>query len=306
MSDSSPSFYPQIKVADAISQHKSLLSKIREKCKIYIDLDPEQFDDDLFLVRFCLSHKGNEEKAITAVKASIDFRYKNREILEKLENGYEHPHETKVKKYVPMGVHQNSLKDPGSLLYVIRGGIGNVDLLLENCTDEEIKNAMIFSKELIHAQLDRATRQTGVIKKLLICHDLFNNSMFDLRRKFMNIMQEVSNSMNMVYPQLISKIVIVNAISITGLYSVLAVAKSVMNESLAEKIVCCGAETLTMDLSPVQNVCPFVSSFVNIDHLPTFLGGKCRCEEKGGCIVVPNDLRTKIGVKVEENDEHAA
>lgn len=292
------SLYPQVKITDAVEQYKDLLATLRTKLKDEIALDSEKFDDDLFLVRFCLSQKGDEERTMTALKAAIEFRYKNKETFAKIATGWEHPDEVKLKRFVPLGVHhQSSLREYGSALFIIRGGIGSVDSLLENCTDEEISNAMIYIKEHVYCQLEKVTRETGYIKKMVVIQDMFGNTIWDVRPRFMGVMREVwAGNSTYYHPQLIGKICVVNAPS--GFYSLLAMAKTVMPEALTSRLVICGAAEATTTPGAAK-ACPFVSRYCNsLQTIPDFLGGFCRCEELGGCTIVSNDLREKLQPKL--------
>merc|ERR1711991_1245388 len=39
--------------------------------------------------------------------------------------------------------------------------------------------------------------------------------------------------------------------------------------------------------------CPFATKYFNLDEVPSFLGGPCRCEHQGGCVAgLSNDCKT--------------
>lgn len=296
LSNSSISIYAQVKVSDAIDQHKDLLATLRIKCKDEIAKDPEWFDDDLFLVRFCLSQKSDEEKTVAAVKSTIAWRVEHKDLLAKLRSGWEHPDELKIRKYSPAQVHDGFQE--GSVLFIVRAGLGNAELMLENCSDDEIKNAVIFSKEVIYHKLTLASRQTGLIKKMISISDLKDSSIFDMSRKMMTIMGEASKFMEEKYPQLVGRAIVCNPF--TGMQTVMAIAKLLMPASMLEKMaICGGGSTRTGDVK----TCAFAQHIFDLSKLPTFLGGKCTCADKGfkGCIAnVPNDRREKVDPREEE------
>lgn len=285
------SLYEQIKVSEAIEKHKALIATLRIKCKEEIALDSKQFDDDLFLVRFCLSHKGDEAKTIEALKESIAFRFKNREILAKLATGWEHPDEKKLREVAPAGYH-GGLRD-GSVLFIIRGGLVSADRIFAHCTEDEVRNGVIFSKEILYAMCDKKTRETGTIKKVVSVMDLSGGSVFDVNRRMINLMGSVSKQESNCYPNLIGRAVLFRPFGQQFLRPLMALGKMVLPASMFEKISIAGAtnSSSTEDIK----LCPYTKDLFALDELPSFLGGNCRCQEKGGCIAgVSNDRKEKI------------
>lgn len=281
--------YKHIKVDEAVKQHAELLKKLRESNKADIEQDPDQFNDDLFLVRFCISHKGDFEKTSHALKTAIAWRVKNKEILAKLATGEaRHPDEITVGRYSPVGLHGQTRDH--SPIFIIQGGIGNIDLLMQRCTTEEITNAVVFSKEYVHQICDRETRKHGYIVKMISIQNMKHGSIFDMNRAFLGVVGEASKQMELCYPQLLGQVCVVNPLSTIKI--MLTLAQLILPSSTFEKIRLCGGKsTVTGDIS----TCPVASFIFDLEKLPTFLGGKCTCAGKGGCIGgIPNDRKEKV------------
>ena len=281
------SVYKHIKVEDALKENAAMLKRVREVCAEHIAKDPEQFNDDLFLVRFCLSHKGDEEKTVQAVRTSIDWRFKNKDVLAQLATGWKHPDEKILCSYIPADLHGQT-KD-GSPIFIIRIGIGNPDKALEEQEHDTIRNGMVWGKEYEHKICDAETRRRGYIVKMIMIQDMKHGSIFDINRSFMSVMGSASKEMELMYPQLVGRVVIVNPLSTIKL--ILGFAQLIMPASMFEKVTLCGAKsTVTGELK----TCPIANQVFDVEHLPTFLGGKCTCAQKGGCLGVPNEQKEKV------------
>ena len=287
------SLYKHVKVEDAVKEHAELMSKLRQDCKEDIAKDPEQFNDDLFLVKFCLSHKGDVEKTKTALKASIDFRVKHKDMLAKLATGWRHPSEIKLNRYSPACRH--GATNDGSPLFIVEGGRANLDLTVENCTEEEITDAIVYGKEFVYQQCIEETKKRGyIVKMITIQNSKYSSTWADFNRKFLGILGNASKSMELVYPQLVGAVVLTNPLPIIN--ALISFCKFIMSESMMSKIKICGAKsTVTGDIG----TCPIAGQIFNLDNLPSNLGGKCKCEDKGGCFSndifnLPNDRKEKI------------
>ena len=60
-----------------------------------------------------------------------------------------------------------------------------------------------------------------------------------------------------------------------------------MSAKSLEKTILCPGKT---PARPSAAACPFVTTLFDVDSLPTFLGGSCRCAARGGCVAArPNE-----------------
>jgi hypothetical protein len=85
--------YRQTPVADAVREHFGTIALLRVVCSAEIATNPAEYNDDLFLVRFCISHKGNGDAAANALRTAIKFRNQNKDLLAVLRTGAKHPDE---------------------------------------------------------------------------------------------------------------------------------------------------------------------------------------------------------------------
>jgi len=296
------SLYKHIKVDEAIKEHAPMMTKLRETCKDDIALDPQQFNDDLYLVRVCLSARGDEKRAVESLKQGIAWRTKHKDLLAKLATGEKHPAEIALSKYFPLGCHYledgsiQRAKD-GSPLFFLRAGIGRMDRAMEDLDAQTLKDCMIFSKEIMHRICDEETRKRGYIVKLVTIQDFKKGSVFDVDRKFMGYLGEASKEMELIYCQLMGAMIVINPLSVMS--TLMSIAKLILPATVLEKFkICKAASTRTGDIK----TCPIAKFVFDLDQLPSYCGGKCDCGkksggEKKGCIAnVVNDAHEKIEV----------
>lgn len=277
----------RIKIDDALREHANLMKLVRENCKEDIEKDVDQFNDDLFLLRFCISHSQNPERCVEAVKKTIDFRIKNKETLDRVRNGTRHEDEVLMSRYSPFGHH--GFSKFGDPLVVIRTGYTNNPLLLAKMTEDQIRNAIIFQKEFMHGICDRESRKRGHICKMISFADLKGLGLFDTDRHLTSLMGKAMEESELYWPCLLGKMFIMNAPGFIA--AVLAIAELFLPAKTFAKLARCKGTTRKQSIS----TCPFATQFLDLDQLPTFLGGTCECKEKGGCIGgTPNDLAEKV------------
>ena len=184
------SLYKHIQVDEAIKEHSSLLQQLRESCKTEIELDPKQFDDDLFLVRFCIAHKGNEEKATNGLKECIEFRVKHKETLQKIASGWRSPTEIKVRKYALSCVHGQTIdKSP---IIITDGGRSNISLLTKHCTMDEVMEVELMDKERVYQTCMEETRKQGRIVGFVSLQTQKHGSIWDFDRSYVGTLSNAA------------------------------------------------------------------------------------------------------------------
>ena len=276
------SLFPQIQIGDALKQHSALIAKVRETCKDDIAKDIEQFNDDLFLLRFCISQKGDLKLCCEALKECVSFRTKNKTILDRLANepDFKHPDEVLLGHFLPLGQHKQDKN--GNVIFVSRAGLGNMDAAMEMLNESIVENAMNFGKEKIYRICNEESKKRGYLVCMIGVQDFKGGSVLNFNRKFMGIMKNAQEKMLVRYPALIGAAVAVNPLSVISV---------IARISKIDLRVCKAKSTRTGDVS----TCPYATKLFDLSILPSFLGGTCRCP--GGCIGgVENDCKEKVVV----------
>ena len=132
---------------------------------------------------------------------------------------------------------------------------------------------------------DEMTRKHGRLYKAISVLD-FNG--FNLTRgndsRFSKIIGDSSKLAEKLFPQLLGRTIFINTPSY--FYWTFALIKPLMSARAVEKMVFCPAKG---DIA----ACPYLSRNLDLDKVPTFLGGSCNCV--GGCIGgVPNSQTSPI------------
>lgn len=275
-------------IPDLCKEHRHLIDNVMLHCSEEIAHDPAQFRDDLFLLRFALSHKGNLEKTVDAVKQTIAWRVQHGERLKRLREGTEMPpgFET-MQKYIPMDIHGTTAH--GDVIFVMRTGNSNIKKLCDELGEAAITEYFVFCKEMLHALLDRKSREQRRIVKCVTIMDAKNSTAGNQGdRRWMTASGEGSKRTDLYYPQLLGAMVIVNLPLM--LRALVAIAKLFMSKRSADKLLICPGKTRK---DTILN-CPVAKALIAPDQLPTFLGGTCACNH-GRCVGgVANDFKSVV------------
>jgi hypothetical protein len=173
--------------------------------------------DDLWILRFLLSHKKNKKAAIKAAKATLAFR--NRHKLD--ENDIRHfpsgplcksDANKRYLKYIPDGALQFTVPD------IKRGVIAflNVDVidqheLTKNVAREDWLPTYCYVSEWSFQWLDYITRTTGLLTKSVRFVDLKKASLSKFSHEMLKRDAEAMSVMEDCYPQLLQSIFVCNA-----------------------------------------------------------------------------------------------
>lgn len=226
------------------------------------------------------------EKSESHVRLGIEFR-KNHKWLENAKTKEVWEVNTKVEKYTCATQTHNVKTDGGPIQY-IRACIADPGVLAKNVTEEELCYHLTFIKEEAFIICDKLTRDTGRLTKLVVVFDMKNVSMGIPAKSIQNGMNKSSEIAQHLYPQLLERVAIVNAPWF--MKQLWKVARMILSERLTSKAAMCmgqfecGAEPNRL------HECPWASKQLVAEEVPSFVGGKCFCTDKGGCCGgTPND-----------------
>ena len=156
--------------------------------------------------------------------------------------------------------------------------------MMNELTKEQMAEFLIFQDELAYIQCDKMTRETRKLTKLLVINDMRGFSLLSNSKSFFEALGISSKASENIYPQLLQKSVAVNPVFIYK--TLLSLASLFVSRKTLAKFAYCKGDTLKGDISQ----CPFASKWLSKKATPTFLGGECKCEEKGGCVDgIPNN-----------------
>jgi len=219
--------------------------------------------DELFVLRYILSDEENAEKNILM---TLEWRRQNREALLRSAAG-DPPYSAEMAGFVKKGLC--GWVNERYCINVIRAGHGNPRGLMRALTTEQCVANMLFQHEVLFAQMDARTRETGNLCKTITIIDLQGFSMKRFDRKFTQVNGETTYLNALHYPQLLKAVVIIN---LPATFRILhSFGKMFTSRSTLEKQRICPARTLKGSASD----CPFLRKLGpnSVQAIPHFLGG---------------------------------
>ncbi|KAF0699239.1 Aste57867_10204 [Aphanomyces stellatus] len=238
------------------------------------------YDDDLWLLRFILSH-GTSDAAEESCRFTIEWRTKRAAVLSKIKAGAPPPFEAEVARFQVAGVHKaTTLGEP---IFIVRIGFFNPRALMDAIPFDEVVEYLMMCREVLALQCDAESRTKRTLIKMLSIMDFTGYSLHhshDLRfHKALCVASKLSETM---YPQLLGRTVLFNCPRAFGL--VFRLVKRLLSQRSVARIVVCPGPSSG---KPVT-ACPYVTHAIDLQAIPTFLGGDCTCED--GCCIggIPN------------------
>lgn len=250
-------------VAKLLAQHAAPITVLLQRFIAYKTIDIGTAFDELFALRFLLSSNMDLEQASKKMDECLKWRHANLSRLGTV------PHKEVFAKYMKRGVC--GWLNNQYLLFVIRAGQADSSGLCKALNHEELRDSMLFSYEVNFQSVDRKTRETGKICKVISILDLQGFSMFRFDKRFSKTNGEVSHLSTVMYPQLLQMLVVINLPSV---FKVLfGLAQVFMSKETLAKIKLCRASNSTKQ-SAAQ--CPYLQKYglEALDAIPEFLGGK--------------------------------
>mmetsp|Transcript_11386 Transcript_11386/g.23041 ORF Transcript_11386/g.23041 Transcript_11386/m.23041 type:complete len:296 (-) Transcript_11386:2091-2978(-) len=268
-----------------LEKFRNEVEEIRKGClESGLDLREDLGYDEIFLLRFWLSW-GSVLAAVNAVQEVLQFRENHawrlakripgRDPLDELDD-YEYAEV--IQRIVPRGIHGKT-KD-GDVLFLIRAGImKSSELFQHGLPKDAVEHFLTYSNDVIYNFLDLETRRTRRLTKVLLVNDLNGVSLASIDIRFVRALGASSKVSDLIHPQLTYRNVIVNPPAFIKILT--KTFLPFMSKRAREKMVICTGSK-PWGLADLK-ACPYVTSVLDVDHIPTYLGGGCECAAQGGC-----------------------
>ncbi|KAG9401141.1 hypothetical protein AC1031_009897 [Aphanomyces cochlioides] len=254
-----------------LNKHKADITALKDHLQDV--LEPQY--DDIWLLRFLLTN-GNVQDAIEPCRYTIEWRNARKDLLDRVHAGEMpalHDQVTKFQGY-------------GEPLFIVRIGLSNSKALMEVLPFDDLLEYYMLIRERIFLHCDKLTRATRSFVRMIILLDFQGFSItrgYD--RQFAQLNEATGRFSEKMYPQLLGRTVFLNTPS--AVPWMIKLLKPRTSDQVAEgKFFCPGGRDIS--------ACPFVSSYLGLESLPTFLGGSCTCGN--GCCIgnVPNSQTIPI------------
>ncbi|KAG9401143.1 hypothetical protein AC1031_009898 [Aphanomyces cochlioides] len=262
-----------------LEKHKADIAALKDRLK---DVIQPQYDD-IWLLRFLLSN-GSVQDAVEPCRFTIEWRSARKQLLDRIRAGEMPALHDQVTKFQVAGEHK--FTKHGEPLFIARIGLCNPKALMDALPFDDLLEYYMLTRERIFLHCDKLTRSTGKLVKMVGVLDFQGFSLTRGQdRRFAQLNGATSRLSEKMYPQLLGRSVFLNTPSVFPW--IFKLMKPLMSARSVEKMCFCPGGT---DAS----VCPFVSSYLGLENLPTFLGGSCTCGN--GCCIgsVPNSQTVPI------------
>lgn len=242
------------RVADLIAEHKVKIKQVREHPDVVEILKAEH--DDLFIVRYVMSNKGDVAKSAAAIKSCIAWREENTELLSRIDEL-----QAEVRQVIPTGIFPWRTKQGLPIQVAIPFAVDSKTWSTKS--ERWHHEAGISNREVAFRACDKLTRESGHLVKLCIIQDLTGLSLSFVmnNRKLMNNQGKLSKLSEFLYPQLIQTVVVTHPPSFAKV--VYDMAKAVLSARLMAKIRL--VDTVQKLVEEAQ---------LDESHVPTWLGGR--------------------------------
>lgn len=206
-------------VKDLLEQHASELAELRailEKEESY----SAQHYDDLWMLRFLLSHK-KVSKASAAAISTMKFRQERKlndfgDIRHKLIDHMDHKSDRCFdinKKFLTFCKGNTAIMfaqpDPDrGLIQIISPGQVDMAGIVANMSRAEVLDDYLMTNEIIYQILDEVTRRTGKLTKLLRIMDATGFGFGSFNSEYVKRDAAANKSLEDFYPQMLGKVII--------------------------------------------------------------------------------------------------
>ena len=205
--------YKREKLEDLLALHADAVVSLRAAVGDKLPEGPEagsgvQFDD-VFLLRYLLSHKGDAAKATAPLLETLQWRKDNAETLASLKTIHDIPNAATFLRFQTVGDIGATFS--GWTTFVVRTAHSDLTSLMNAMSVQEVSEYLTFSKELQWRDCDKKTRETGMLVKNISVIDMQGFSLFGADRRFFAALGDSSKKSAIVYPQLLGATICVNA-----------------------------------------------------------------------------------------------
>ena len=273
-------------VQELIRKYHKTIVKLRDKLKEDPLYRPTKHDD-LWILRFLLSHGWHHHKALEAAKATLSFRQEYR--LDEKDIRFIHLNpasllEVAKQKGHPISkfassaekmmscysaddtmVYYKTPDDRRSIIEFLRLAERNQRDMAQRLSEQDFCEAHLFLSERKFQWVDYHTRTTGRLTKYLNVTDCANIHLNMLDKDCKKLDANAAKRMENQYPQLLGNMAVIHAP--TWIHMVFVMAKPILPTRLLSKVSLISPQKHKKDLHVLLEYCAE-------EHLPVRYGGK--------------------------------
>ncbi len=266
-------------ISDLLKENSSEIEAVRtiiQDDDLYSKGDNSIRYDDIWILRYVLSHKKNVESASKAAIATMHFR-EERRLNELGDIRYKVPSKRvpAATQFPSVALFNKFIKSDDSVLHTLpdkdRGVVSYCKIcdidqhkIAEEMTVEDLANVYIYYNESVFQVQDQITRRTGRLTKVLRVLDFDGLPLRSISATYIKTDTKASRSLQHYYPQLLGAVYNMNCPYF--LSKTWEVFKPFFPTSIAEKMNFFGQEIGPTDLN-------YFVQYISEDNLPARYGG---------------------------------
>lgn len=206
-------------IKDLLMENASDIDNVRAAIQTHPALyEPSRYDD-IWILRFVLSHKNDVDAASRAAIATMEFRkaynLNEKDLRGKIRHldGFSEglPHLEKLQACSEKYACLTTLPDEnrGPIMYVILSKLDQ-NKINETMTQEDIKLSTLYVNEAIYQVLNSITRKTGRLTKVLKVVDMDGMALKKMNRGYLSKDGAASKEIDDYFPQLLGGMLVIN------------------------------------------------------------------------------------------------
>lgn len=283
-------------VTDLLATHSEAIASVQKGIyandigkELYTKGGNPQRYDDIWILRFVLSHRGNVKSATKAAMKTMVFREEKKlnvvgDLRHKLKhyNGEENDVTSSeaTSTDLPGRKRFNGSCDKEAMFHFLPDKNQNIwriaqlckinlDKIVTEMSEEELSEWYLYEKEAVYQVLDEITRRTGRLTKSMKIIDMTNMQLLKMNRTFVKRDAAASKVGEDFYPQLLGTMFIFNSPGwLSGFWSLI---RPFFPKRVAEKIVFLPSLS-KMNKSKKSFESPILRH-ISKEHLPEKYGG---------------------------------
>ena len=282
-------------VADLLATHSEAIASVQEGVyaneigkELFTKGGNPQCYDDIWILRFVLSHRGNVKSATKAAIKTMIFREEKKlnvvgDLRHKLKNyngddndvtrsdatSTDLPGRKLFNSFCEKDAIINFLPDKNQSLWIIPQLCKiNLDKVVAEMSQEELSEWYLYGNEAFYQILDEITRRTGRLTKSMKIIDMTNMQLLKMNRTFVKRDAAASKASEDFYPQLLGTMFIFN--SPRWLSGFWILVRPFFPKRVAEKFVFLPS---LLKMKKTKKDFESISRYISEEHLPEKYGG---------------------------------
>jgi len=215
--------HDRVSIKDLLAHYQKPMQELREKFQSAFAAHPKadpQVLDDIFILRYLLSKKGDVAASADSIQKTLDWRRNNLSLIQAatdLTNPSALSHEKlqRLNCYMAAGIHTPT--SHGDLVLIIRAACVNFDELAKDL--DSLAIYVMYLWEVCFQYCDTESRKRGYFVKLFVVKDMHGFSPNPMvMQKFGAVMDSQSKRSEFLYPQFLGMMCAANPPEVTNVF----------------------------------------------------------------------------------------